>query len=145
METPRGVMCVLLVVLLGAETARARRRDRALAGAQERSATRYEGGGPWGNHGFPHARGWRRREESCVSFRCCFLERKPAARGGETVLSPERKSDPPRATKEGARGGTMGSPTLEDGNAEWTHWGSSVGTTRLRKRPTKMASSTLTM
>jgi hypothetical protein len=34
------------------------------------------------------------------------------ARGGETALSPERKGDPPGAAmKEGARGGTMGSPT----------------------------------
>jgi hypothetical protein len=34
------------------------------------------------------------------------------ARGGETALSPERKSEsPPAAAKEGVRGGTMGSPT----------------------------------
>jgi hypothetical protein len=37
------------------ETSRARRRDRALAGAQLRFGTRYEEeGGPWGKHGFPH-------------------------------------------------------------------------------------------
>jgi len=41
----------------GGPACRARRRDRALAGAQERSATRIEeGGGPWGNHAFPHAK-----------------------------------------------------------------------------------------
>jgi len=34
-------------------------------------------------------------------------------REGETALSPERKSESPHApVKEGARGGTMGSPTL---------------------------------
>ena len=38
---------------------------------------------------------------------------RPSARGGETALSPERKSQPPRAAKkEGARGGTLGSPTF---------------------------------
>jgi hypothetical protein len=37
---------------------------------------------------------------------------RPPARGGETALSPERKTDPSRAPKkEGARGGTTGSPT----------------------------------
>jgi len=35
-----------------------------------------------------------------------------SARGGETALSPERKSElAPAAAKEGVRGGTMGSPT----------------------------------
>ena len=35
------------------------------------------------------------------------------ARGGETALSPQRNSEWPLvAAKEGARGGTMGSPTL---------------------------------
>ncbi len=45
----------------GSFTARARRRDRALAEAPPRVETRCgKGGGPWGNHGFPHpSRGWR--------------------------------------------------------------------------------------
>ena len=39
----------------GSPTSRTRRRDRALAEAQPRVATRRgKGGGPWGNHGFPH-------------------------------------------------------------------------------------------
>jgi hypothetical protein len=39
----------------GAATARARRRDRALAAAHERSrGATDEGGGSWGNQGFPH-------------------------------------------------------------------------------------------
>src|SRR5947208_7269328 len=41
------------------------------------------------------------------------MDDRPPARAGETALSPERKRDRPRATKEeGARGGTMGFPTL---------------------------------
>src|SRR5439155_8433185 len=41
-----------------------------------------------------------------------LLPRRDRARGGETALSPERKNDRTREPKEGARGGTMGSPTL---------------------------------
>jgi nicotinamide-nucleotide amidase len=38
------------------------------------------------------------------------MEQHPDARVGETALSPERTSDPARARKEGAHGGTIGSP-----------------------------------
>ena len=42
------------------------------------------------------------------------MDQRPIARVGETALSPERKSEWTRHhQKEGARGGTMGSPTLE--------------------------------
>jgi hypothetical protein len=42
-----------------------------------------------------------------------LMDRPRWARGGETALSPERKSESPAAAaKEGVRGGTMGSPTL---------------------------------
>jgi D-alanyl-D-alanine carboxypeptidase (penicillin-binding protein 5/6) len=40
------------------------------------------------------------------------MVRRRAARGGETALSPERKSDTSRVAKEGVRGGITGSPTL---------------------------------
>jgi nicotinamide-nucleotide amidase len=38
-------------------------------------------------------------------------EKQPFAHGGETAFSPERTGDAEREPKEGARGGTMGSPT----------------------------------
>jgi hypothetical protein len=42
-----------------------------------------------------------------------LMDRSRWVRGGETALSPERKSgSPPAAANEGARGGTMGSPAL---------------------------------
>ena len=51
------VNCVLVD---GRAPLRARRRDRVLAGAHVRVATHgAEGGCPWGNHGFPHARAAR--------------------------------------------------------------------------------------
>jgi CO/xanthine dehydrogenase Mo-binding subunit len=44
-----------------------------------------------------------------------LMDRPRWARGGETALSPGRKSESPRAgAKEGVRGGTMGSPTSSD-------------------------------
>ena len=42
-----------------------------------------------------------------------LMDSRRSAREGETALSPQRKSElAAAAAKEGARGGTMGSPTL---------------------------------
>ena len=72
----RRIRCLCIP---GRASACARRRDRALAGAQQRTATRYgEGGGPWGNHGFPHAQ----TTVSCSRWSTCGFASAAGAAGG---------------------------------------------------------------
>src|SRR2546425_3062540 len=91
-----------------------RGRSRARPGAAQTSFDRAprEGGGSWWNHGFPHARTPRRsrgRPEGGCS--CWNADRRRVGGAGLGPAQPKpRLIEHP--VKEGAHGGTTGSPTL---------------------------------
>ena len=82
-----------------------------------------EGGGRWGNHGFPHperpgpvrtgARGFEAHCSSPLSYGAKTVARAHRLPGRRPALPAGRPNPGGLCTreKEGARGGTMGSPT----------------------------------